>query len=91
MIRLWGKIVKKNKIINSFVYECPSDEVSLALIKQSLEEICYHFNLSIPMWLDDNDIDMLKFFRTRFYSSHFIEEISFDYLEIEIIEDDKKK
>ena len=40
------------------------------------------------MWFSDNDsISMIG--KTRFIDHHFIEEITFDYFEIEIIEDEE--
>ncbi len=91
MFRLWGKIIKKNKIRESFVFESNETLDKDKLVKLGLEEICYHFNLSVPMWLEDNTKHMKKFSSTKFYRDHFIEEIDFDCLEIEIIEVDKKK
>ncbi len=91
MFRLWGKIIKKNKIKESYVYE--SDE-SLDLekhVKNGLEDICYHFDLPLPMWLSDNEKHMERFGATAFKKDHFIEKISFDALEIEIIEVDKEE
>ncbi len=91
MFRLWGKIINKNKIQKSFVFESHQIISKDELTKIGLEEICYHFNLSVPMWLEDNTKHMAKFSSTKFYRDHFIEEISFDCLEIEIIEMDKDK
>lgn len=90
MFRLWGKLYKNNKIIQDTVI-C-NDEINLSTekkIDQALYEICMLFDLQKPIWLKDSLKDFKQFRRTSFRKDHFIEQIDFDYLEIEIIEEDK--
>jgi hypothetical protein len=54
----------------------------------ALEAVCYQFDLSKPIWLDANIADFKKHDKTRFTSDNFVEDISFDYLEIHVIEED---
>ena len=54
----------------------------------SLEEACYQLNLEKPMWLDKNKREFIKHARTRFTQDNFIEEIEFDYLDFQVIEED---
>ena len=54
----------------------------------ALEEVCYQFNLSKPIWLDSNIQDFKRYDKTRFTQDNFIESIAFDYLEIHVIEED---
>ena len=54
----------------------------------ALEEVCYQFNLSKPIWLDSNIQDFKRYDNTRFTQDNFIESIDFDYLEIHVIEED---
>lgn len=53
-----------------------------------LQEICYDFDLENPIWLDSNVMDFKRHSRTRFRQDSFIEHIEFDYLEIQVIEED---
>ena len=53
----------------------------------SLDEVCYTFDLGRPIWLDKNIKEFKKMDKTRFDSDNFIEGIDFDYLEIHIIEE----
>ena len=53
-----------------------------------LESICREFDLSVPIWLDQNIADFKRIARTRFTKDSFIGESGFDYLEIQIIEED---
>lgn len=57
-------------------------------IFQAIEQICYEFDLSAPIWLDKNIRDFQRIARTRFTKDSFIEEIEFDYLEVLVIEED---
>lgn len=58
------------------------------LIFQALEEICYDFDLGKPIWLSSNVSEFQRHSKTRFRKDSFIEEIPFDYLEIQVIEED---
>lgn len=87
MFRLWGKIIKNNDIISDYVFESNLSELSLQeKINKGIEAFCYEFDITRPMWFKDNDKDIEMVGKTRFIDHHFIESISFDALEIDIIE-----
>ena len=48
----------------------------------------YEFDLSKPLWLDHNKNDFIHHSKTRFNSDSFVEDIDFDFLEIQVIEED---
>ena len=54
----------------------------------ALEEVCYQFDLSKPIWLDKTVAEFKRHNKARFTQDNFIEGIEFDYLEIQIIEED---
>ena len=54
----------------------------------ALDEACHAFDLQIPAWLDININDFKKFSKARFTQDSFVENIDFDYLEINVIEED---
>lgn len=88
MFRMWGKIWKDNHLIKDTV-ACISD-YSLSrtqMVFQALDEICYTFDLSKPIWLDANIHDFQVHDKARFSQDNFIEQIDFDYLEIHVIEE----
>ena len=89
MFRMWGKIWKDNHLIKDTV-ACISD-YSLSrtqMVFQALDEICYTFDLSKPIWLDANIREFQRRARTRFSRDCFVEQIDFDYLELQVIEED---
>ena len=87
MFRLWGKIWKDNRMLCDIVIEEDSDDTSTHKIFRALDEICYTFDLSKPLWLDVNIADFKRHNKARFYQDSFIEEIEFDYLEIQVLEE----
>ena len=88
MFRLWGKIWKDNHLLQDMVFEDGSDDARTHKVFRGLEKICYDFDLSKPIWLDKTINEFKRHDKARFYQDNFIEEIPFDYLEIQIIEED---
>ncbi len=88
MFRLWGKIWKDNHLLKDTVFEEDSTDTRTHKIFRGLEEICYEFDLGKPIWLDKTVAEFKRHDKARFSQDNFIEEIPFDYLEIQIIEED---
>ena len=87
MFRLWGKIYKNNKLLRDTVICDESDDTRTHKVFHALDEICYKFDLSKPIWLDANIADFKRNSKTRFSQDNFVDSISFDYLEIHVIEE----
>ena len=88
MFRLWGKIWKDNHLLKDTMIENADQDTRTHKVFQALDDICIEFDLSKPIWLDSNIQDFKRHSRTRFRQDSFIEEIEFDYLEIQVIEED---
>lgn len=88
MFRLWGKIFKDNHMLRDTVIEDDRNDTRTRKIFDSLDQICYDFDLGKPIWLDSNIQEFKRHNKTRFYQDSFIEEIPFDYLELQVIEED---
>lgn len=88
MFRLWGKIWKDNHLLKDTVFEEESGDTRTHKIFRGLEEICYEFDLGKPIWLDKTVAEFKRHDKARFSQDNFIEEIPFDYLEIQVIEED---
>ena len=89
MFRVWGKMIKENRMVKDMTVELPGKELSRTKkVYKALEMICDEFDLAVPVWLDTNKNDFLKHSRTRFDKSSFMEEIDFDYLDFQLIEED---
>ena len=88
MFRLWGKIWKNNRMAADTVICDDSPDTRTHKVFRALDEICYTFDLSKPIWLDTNISEFQKHAKVRFYQDSFIDGIDFDYLEIQVIEED---
>lgn len=87
MFRLWGKTFKDNRLLKDTVICDKSTDTRTHKIFHALEKICHEFDLSKPIWLDPNITEFKRSGKTRFYQDNFVDSISFDYLEIHIIEE----
>lgn len=56
-------------------------------IFRALEQCCYQFDLGKPLWLDSTVAEFKRHSKARFRQDNFIEQVDFDYLEIEVIEE----
>lgn len=89
MFRLWGKIWKDNRLIQDMtICDTAPDKNRTKKVFDAVSEICYSFDLGNPIWLESNISDFQRRDKTRFTKDSFIEEIDFDYLEIQMLEED---
>ena len=88
MFTLWGKLWKNNHLLKDTTICDGSEDSRTHKVMNALEKICYEFDLGHPIWLDANVRGFQKHARTRFTQDSFIEQIDFDFLEIQIIEED---
>ena len=89
MFRLWAKIMVSGKMVKNMTIE--NSDSSLNRTKKifnSIDEICYAYDLSKPIWLDKNIREFKKNSKTRFTKDNFVDEIEFDSMVIEVIEED---
>ncbi len=88
MFRLWSKIINNNNLIKDYV-SCYNDySISrTTMVLKSLNKACANLDLEVPIWLNTNINEFKKYSKTRFYKDSFIENIDFDYFEIEVIEE----
>lgn len=88
MFRLWAKIFQDNHMLRDTCITDDSKDTRTHKVFRALEEICCEFDLGKPIWLDKTVADFKRYSKTRFTQDNFIEGIDFDYLEIQVIEED---
>lgn len=88
MFRLWAREFKQNHTCKEIVIEDSTEDTRTHKIFNALDKVCLEFDLSRPIWLDINVTDFKRNSKTRFTKDNFVEELSFDYLEIQVIEED---
>lgn len=87
MFRLWAREFKNNKMLKDMVVCDDSNETRTHKVFNAIDKICLEFDLSHPVWLDNNVSDFKRHSKVRFRQDSFIEEIDFDYLELNVIEE----
>lgn len=87
-MRIWAKEILDNRLVKDMVVTDNSNETRTHKVFQALDEVCHAFDLGKPIWLDSNITDFQVHAKTRFTKDSFIEEIPFDYLEFQVIEED---
>ena len=89
MFRLWAKAFKNSKVLNDIIIsDIAEDKNRTRKVFDAVDEVCYEFDLSRPVWLDKNINEFKRHDKVRFTQDNFIESIDFDYLEIHVIEED---
>ena len=88
MFRMWCKIWKDNRMLRDTVIVRPEEDTRTHKVFRALEECCLEFDLGQPIWLDAVVAEFKRHAKARFTGDCFMEEVEFDYLEIQIIEED---
>ncbi len=86
MVKIWGKIIKNNRIIKDEVAICYEDVSYQQALKLCINEICDKLDIPKPYWLPVNLKRYNQFNKTFFNEDNFIEEIDFDRFAIEELE-----
>lgn len=86
MTRLWVRLMKKQRIVRHLTVPCEMGDVM-----EALGEVCRQMDVPRPLWLPKNEREFAAFRQTAFTEDHFLEQIDFDRLEIEWIDDIRRK
>ena len=87
-MRIWFKMIKGTHLLKDTTITDKSAETRTHKIFQAMEEVCYEFDLGKPIWLDSNIAEFKRHAKTRFTKDNFVETIEFDFLEMQVIEED---
>lgn len=89
MFRIWARTFKDNHMLRDIVIENDDNKQSRTQkVFSALDSVCYEFDLSRPVWLDKNIADFKRNSKVRFSQDSFIDNIDFDYLEMQVLEED---
>lgn len=89
MFRLWAKEFKDNRLLKDItISDMAEDKSRTKKVFDAVDEVCYEFDLSRPVWLEKNINEFKRRDKTRFDQDNFIDSLEFDYLEIQMIEED---
>ncbi len=86
MLKFWGKILKKEKILRAETFVSNKEQMSDALL-ECLEFFAAKFNMEAPMWHSQHTKQMGLFHKAVFKPDDFIDKVDFDKFEIQILSD----
>ncbi len=82
MVRIWAKVLKKDKILKSYVFE-KDGEIDYSEFFDYLKDICEHLDVATPVLIKTHLFNYAKYNNVRFRDSDFVEPIPFDKLVLE--------
>ena len=77
-----------NHLIKDMVVCDETTDTRTHKVMNAIEKACYEMDLSKPIWLDSVVKDFQLHAKCRFTRDSFVEDVSFDYMEIQVIEED---
>ena len=90
-MRIWAKTLKRQKIqsevVREFALARPSDLEGWTPV---LHELCQALDLSRPVMLEKHINELARFNHTQFRPSDFMEIVSFDRFDVEILIEKKE-
>ena len=84
MVKIWAKVLKKDKIISQFVFE-KDGEIDYSEFFSYVREICEKLDVPTPIIIKTHLFNYAKYNVLRFSSDDFLEQINFDRLVLENI------
>lgn len=82
MIRIWAKVMKKDKILKQFMLE-KVESMDYSMFFDYLREICENLDIATPVLIKTHLFNYAKYNNVKFTQSDFVEPISFDKLVLE--------
>ena len=90
MERIWVRVILDNKIAAQKTAALPGGLLggvrSVEVVKEALGEVCKDMDEPRPIWLKSHERQMASFGQAVFRPEHFVEGVSFDRLEVEVID-----
>lgn len=87
-MRIWARQFKDTHMLKDVLVEDYSSDTRTHKVFAAITNICQQMDLAEPIWLDQNIKEFKRSSKVRFRQDSFIEEVDFDFLEIQVIEED---
>lgn len=88
MLKIWGKIIKNNKIVMHTTQVSEIDGNYQDRLKDCIDKICEVLDISHPYWLSSNVNEYNRRRKTVFNQDNFVDTINFDKFTIEEIKEE---
>ena len=84
-MKIYGKIIIGTRILKELAYENKVSEVSFNdKLEDCLINICKRLEIPVPLWINKNTKEFVRFRKTNFEADQFIETVKFDRFEIRV-------
>lgn len=87
-MKIWFREWKENHMIRDLTVEDGSGDTRTHKIFHAIDRVAQEFDLAHPIWLESTIRDFKKQAKCRFTRDNFQDEVPFDYLEMEVLEED---
>ena len=87
-MKIWFKMFKDTRLLETRTLEDHLKATRKQKIFGGMEEVGLDVDLAKPIWLQSNINEFSRYAKTRFYQDSFVEEIDFDFLEMQVLEED---
>jgi len=86
-VRIWVRLIRNNKITRQDTRSLPHGlDDGVEPVKEALGEACKDMDEPRPIWLGSHERNFSNFGQAVFRQEHFIEKVSFDRMEVELID-----
>jgi len=85
-MKVWTSLHKNHKIIQNATAQSAHPDASTAFL-ECLEQIYKALDVAEPVWVSKHERDVSRFGRVVFKPADFLEPVSFDSMEIQIIDE----
>ena len=87
-MRFWFKLWKDTRLKKELTIERNEKDTRTHKVLHAVEDAVHEFDIGMPIWLEKNIKDFKRASRCRFYQDSFVEALDYDYLEVQVLEED---
>ena len=87
-MKIWFRMMADNHLLKDLTVENHDNDTRTHKVLAAVEQMCRSFDLPSPIWLESNISDFKKNARVRFRSESFVEDIDFDFIDMQVLEED---
>lgn len=87
MLRLWGKLYKDHKIVRQMTLNTREEKMDYSRFYDYMSEIAHALDCPTPLVIKSHIFNFAKFNFVKFVKADFVEQISFDYMMVELLKD----
>lgn len=82
MVRIWAKVMKKDKILKQYLFE-KEGQTDYSVFFEYVRDICEALDIPTPVIIKTHLFNYAKYNTLRFKKDDFVESINFDKLVLE--------